>query len=104
MYIWPIILFVNPSNHPCNIMTPLVSMLNSIQSKISQKINTMVDAPVTSIANMFINMLENENRNLRKQNKQLEVVLDQINSRKTANQEEVKRRINKLTHPKKRQT
>lgn len=69
MYIWPIILFVNPSNHPCNIMTPLVSMLKSIQSKISQKISTMVDAPVTSIANMFINKLENENRNLRNQNK-----------------------------------
>lgn len=34
----------------------------------------------------------------------MEVVLDQINTRKTANQEEVKRRINKLTHPKKRQT
>ena len=76
MYIWPVILYVNCSNSPCNIMTPLVSMLRTIKSKISAKINAMTDLPVTSIANMFINMLEEDNRNLKKQNKQMEIVLD----------------------------
>ncbi len=60
--------------------------------------------PVTSIANMFINMLENENRNLRRQNKQLEIALDQIATRKVEGQEEIKRRIDKLMHPGKKQT
>ena len=69
MYIWPIVLYVNCSNSPCNIMTPLVSMLRTIKSKISAKINAMTDLPVSSIANMFINMLEEDNRNLKKQNK-----------------------------------
>jgi hypothetical protein len=82
MYIWPIVLLVNPSNHPCNVTTPLVAVMKNIQSKISAKIDALTDMPVTSIANMFINMLENENRNLRRQNKQLEIALDQIATRK----------------------
>ena len=30
MYIWPIVLLVNPSNHPCNVTTPLVAVMKNI--------------------------------------------------------------------------
>ena len=104
MYIWPVILYVNCSNSPCNIMTPLVSMLRTIKSKISAKISALSEQPITSIADMFNNMLEEENRELRKQNKQMEIVLDQIEQRKVAGQEEIKRQIERLVNPKKRRT
>ena len=60
--------------------------------------------PIQSLCNMYLNQLEEENRNLRRQNKQMEIVLDQIQSRKTENQEIIKEKIQKLTHPKKRKT
>ena len=79
MYIWPVVLFVNTSNQFCNVMTPLVAMLRSIQSKINLKIQSLADLPIQSLCNMYLNQLEEENRNLRRQNKQMEIVLDQIN-------------------------
>ena len=69
MYIWPVVLFVNTSNQFCNIMTPLVALLRSIQSKINLKIQSLADLPIQSLADRFINQLEEENRNLRRQNK-----------------------------------
>ena len=104
MYIWPVVLFVNTANQFCNVMTPLVAMLRNIQSKINLKIQSLADLPIQSLCNMYLNQLEEDNRNLRRQNKQMEIVLDQIQARKAENQEAIKAKIQKLTHPKKRKT
>jgi hypothetical protein len=93
MYIWPVVLFVNASNQFCNVMTPIVALLRSIQSKINLKIQSLADLPIQSLADKFINQLEEENRNLRRQNKQMEIVLDQIQARKTEGQEYIKAKI-----------
>ena len=79
-------------------------MLRNIQSKINLKIQSLADLPIQSLCNMYLNQLEEDNRNLRRQNKQMEIVLDQIQARKAENQEAIKAKIQKLTHPKKRKT
>lgn len=99
MYIWPIVLFVNLSNQYANIMTPLIAQVKSIISKISAKINSLAEAPIYSIANGFINMLEEDNRNLRNQNRQLDTIISQVKQKKVANQNKIKRNINKIFKP-----
>lgn len=99
MYIWPIVLFVNLSNQYANIMTALIAQVKSIMSKISAKINSLAEAPITSIANGFINMLENDNRNLRNQNRQLDTIISQVKQKKVVNQNKIKKNINKIFKP-----
>lgn len=99
MYIWPVILFVNCGNMPASIMTPLISQIKSIQSKISAKINAIAEKPITAIADGFIQMLENDNRQLRQQNKQLENYLISIKQRKAEGDEQIKRDMQQLLKP-----
>ena len=44
-------------------------------------------------------MVENDSRELRRQNKQLETLINQIQVKKAANQEAIKKRMDKLFKP-----
>ena len=99
MYIWPVFLYVNCSQMPLSIMTPLISQVKSIKSKISAKINGIAELSVGSIADGFISMVENDSRELRRQNKQLETLINQIQVKKANNQEAIKKRMDKLFKP-----
>ena len=54
MYIWPVFLYVNCSQLPLSIMTPLIAQVKSIKSKISAKINGIAELSIESIADGFI--------------------------------------------------
>ena len=99
MYIWPVFLYVNCSQMPLSIMTPLIAQVKSIKSKISAKINGIAELSIESIADGFIQMVENDSRELRRQNKQLETLINQIQVKKANNQEAIKKRMDKLFKP-----
>ena len=99
MYIWPVFLYVNCSQMPLSIMTPLIAQVKSIKSKISAKINGIAELSIESIADGFISMVENDSRGLRRQNKQLETLINQIQIKKANNQEAIKKRMDKLFKP-----
>jgi hypothetical protein len=99
MYIWPVFLYVNCSQMPLSIMTPLIAQVKSIKSKISAKINCIAELSIGSIADGFISMIENDSRELRRQNKQLETLINQIQVKKANNQEAIKKRMDKLFKP-----
>ena len=44
-------------------------------------------------------MLENDNRNLRNQNRQLDTIISQVKQKKVANQNKIKKNINKIFKP-----
>ena len=96
MYIWPIFLYVNCSQFPLSIMTPLIAQVKTIKSKISAKINGLAEISVNSIADGFIQMIETDSRRMRRENKQIETYISQIKTRKAANQEEIKRMMDSL--------
>ena len=104
MYVWPVFLYVNCSNMPLSIMTPLISQVKNIKSKISAKINALAEEPINAIADNFIKSFEENSRSLRQQNKLLENYINSIAHKKTANQEEIKSYMNKLYAPFKKQT
>ena len=104
MYVWPVFLYVNCSNMPLSIMTPLISQAKTLKSKISAKINALAEEPINAIADNFIKTFEEDSRKLRQQNKLLENYINSIAHKKTANQEEVKRYMDKLYAPFKKQT
>lgn len=104
MYVWPVFLYVNCSNMPLSIMTPLISQAKTLKSKISAKINALTEEPINAIADNFIKSFEEDSRKLRKQNKQLENYINSIAHKKTENQEEIKRYMDKLYAPFKKQT
>lgn len=99
MYIWPIILFVNLSDQYANISTALIAQVKNIQSKINAKINSLLEAPITSIANGFINMLEEDNRVIRNENRQLDTEIDQIKAKKSDNEQKIKKDIQRIFKP-----
>lgn len=104
MYVWPVFLYVNCSNMPLSIMTPLISQAKNLKSKISAKINALAEEPINAIADNFIKSFEENSRSLRQQNKLLENYINSIAHKKTANQEEIKQYMNKLYAPFKKQT
>ena len=104
MYVWPVFLYVNCSNMPLSIMTPLISQAKNLKSKISAKINALAEEPINAIADNFIKSFEENSRSLRQQNKLLENYINSIAHKKTTNQEEIKQYMNKLYAPFKKQT
>lgn len=92
MWIWPIVLFVNLSNSTASILTPLIGIVKSLISKLSAKINSLAEKPITAMANGFINMIEADSKQLRNQNKQLDVCITQLKTKKTKNAEKIKKK------------
>lgn len=104
MYVWPVFLYVNCSNMPLSIMTPLISQAKNLKSKISAKINALAEEPINAIADNYIKSFEENSRSLRQQNKLLENYINSIAHKKTANQEQIKQYMDKLYAPFKKQT
>ena len=99
MYIWPVFLYVNCSQMPISIMTPLISQVKNIKAKMSAKINDIGELSVQSIVDGIVQQVEEDSRELRRQNKQLEIMINQLQIKKTKNQENIKKMMNKLFKP-----
>lgn len=99
MYIWPIILYVNLGNNYANIMTPLIAVVKNMLAKIQGKIENLSEAPVTSIANALINQLEADNYNLRNMNKELDIEIAALKSKRGKYKKMIDDRMKKLLNP-----
>lgn len=104
MYVWPIILFVNLSNQYASITTPLIGMLKTIQATVNAKIEALMELPVNSLANSLMQMVENDSQRLRMENKQLEVNIAAIKTKKVANHHIIKKNIERIFKPNAKQT
>ena len=99
MYIFPCIFYMNCSSTPLSITTPLIAALKTIQSKINVKINTLMELPISSIANAFSMMMEEDNRRLRNENKQLDAAIAALEAKKVKNQANIKNMFKKISDP-----
>ena len=96
MYIWPIILFVNLSDSYLSIMTPLIAQVKNLFNLMNTKINQLGEISLQSLVNGLKNPIVQDNYNLKKENKQLEVYIEQIMTQRVKNQEKLKKLSEKL--------
>jgi len=104
MYVWPIVLFVNLSNQYASITTPLIGMLKTIQATVNAKMEALMELPVNSLANSLMQKVESDSQRLRMENKQLEVSIAAIKTKKVANHHIIKKNIERIFKPDAKQT
>lgn len=78
MYVWPVILYINTSDQPANLITPLITVLNKIRAIAQKEINAIEGNPITTIVNNYINKLSAEINELKKENRRLDMYKDII--------------------------
>ena len=96
MYIWPIILFVNLSDNYLSIMTPLIAQVKNLYNLMNNKINQLGEISLQSLVDGLKNPIVQDNYNLKKENKQLELYIEQIMAQRVKNQEKLKKLSEKL--------
>ena len=96
MYIWPIILFVNLSDSYLSIMTPLIAQVKNLLNSMNTKINQLGEISIQSLVYGLKNPIVQDNYNLKKENKQLEVYIEQIMTQRVKNQEKLKKLSERL--------
>lgn len=72
MYPWPIILYLNTSDQPISVLTPLVAIIDRLKTIFNQKINKLEYQPIENIANFYINKLNTEINDIKKENIKLD--------------------------------
>ena len=80
-------------------MTPLIAIVKNMLAKIQGKIENLSEAPVTSIANALINQLEADNYNLRNMNKELDIEIAALKSKRGKYKKMIDDRMKKLLNP-----
>ena len=80
MYPWPIILYLNTSNQPINILTPLVAILDQLKDAFYSKLGQIEQIPIQGLANFYINKLNNEINEIKKENIKLDTYKTVIKS------------------------
>ena len=90
MYISPIVLYVNASDHYASVTTPLIGVIKKLKQVFASKLEKIEYIPIQSIANAFITKFEKENEDLLKQNMEYEIYLSKLKTFKTYNQEYIK--------------
>ena len=68
MYPWPIILYLNTSDSPASILTPLIAIVNRLKTVFKEKINTLELVPIKKLVEAYILKLNKENNNIKKEN------------------------------------
>ena len=72
MYPWPIILYLNTSDQPASILTPLIGILNNLRLALRNQLDNIQNLPIQQLTDFYINKLQSENINLKKENKRLD--------------------------------
>ena len=99
MYVWPIVLYLNLSNSPLSIMTPLVAVVGNLKMLLEQKIQTMEYQPIYKIAGSYINKFNSEINELKKENIRLEVYKRAIKQLKFPGKVNMAKEFNKIYEP-----
>ena len=72
MYFSPIILYLNTSDSPISILTPLVSAVDQIKTTFNDKINKLEVLPIKALTDFYINKLTDEINEIKKENIKLD--------------------------------
>ena len=99
MYPWPIILYLNTSNQPISILTPLVAILERLKNVFYAKLDKIEQVPIEGLANMYIKKLNDEINDLKKENIKLDTYKTVIKSMPLPNAESYKREFAKAVDP-----
>lgn len=72
MYPWPIILYLNTSDQPISILTPLIAILEKLKNVFFAKLDQIEQMPIQSMVNMYIKKLNTEINEIKKENIKLD--------------------------------
>lgn len=72
MYPWPIILYLNTSDQPISVLTPLVAILDQLKDTFYGKLEQIEQAPIQALVNLYIKKLNNEINDIKKENIKLQ--------------------------------
>lgn len=99
MYPWPIILYVNTSDQPISILTPLIAVLDRLKNTFYGKLDKMEQVPIQSLANAYIAKLNKEINDLKKENIKLDNFKTVIKSLNVPKAESIKREFASIVDP-----
>lgn len=99
MYPWPIILYINTSDQPVSILTPLVAAIDRLKTIFNQKINNLVNIPIKNIANFYIDKLNNEINDIKKENIKLDTYKRAIKQLKIPKATSLEKEFELIAHP-----
>ena len=77
-------------------MTPLIAQVKNLYNLMNNKINQLGEISLQSLVNGLKNPIVQDNYNLKKENKQLELYIEQIMTQRVKNQEKLKKLSEKL--------
>lgn len=99
MYPWPIILYLNTSDSPISVLTPLVAIVNRLKTIFKQKINQVQNVPVKNLAEFYINKLNTEINDIKKENIKLDTYKRAIKHMKMPNANYIGKQFAKIVNP-----
>lgn len=99
MYPWPIILYVNTTNQPISIMTPLLVVLQQLKDIMNKKLQDLEEISVKGIVQVLIKQLENDSNNIKKENKKLDAFIQVCKNAPLQKAESLKRKFNSIVDP-----
>ena len=99
MYPWPIILYVNTTNQPISILTPLLVVIQQLKDVLNQKLNDLEMIQVSTLTKSLITLLENDSNKIKKENKKLDAYISVCKSMNIPNAESIKRQFEYITDP-----
>lgn len=99
MYPWPVILYLNTSDQPASILTPLISVLNTLRMALDTKLNDIQQMPIQLIVDQYINKLQKENNNLKKENKKLSTYANVLRNIKLPSSSSIQKEFASIVNP-----
>ena len=99
MYPWPIILYLNTSDQPISILTPLIAIVERLKTVFNQKINKLEYVPIEQIANFYINKLSTEINDIKKENIKLDNYKRAIKNLKIPKNIKIGKEFELISHP-----
>lgn len=99
MYPWPIILYVNTTNQPISIMTPLLVVLQQLKDVMNKKLQNLEEVSVKGIVQTLIKQLENDSNKIKKENKKLDAFIQVCKNAPLPKAESLKRKFNYVVDP-----
>ena len=99
MYPWPIILYVNVSDQPISILTPLIAILDRLKNTFYGKLDSIEQVPIQSLVNAYIAKLNKEINELKKENMKLDNFKTVIKALKVPKAESIQREFASIVDP-----
>lgn len=99
MYPWPIILYVNVSDQPISVLTPLIAILDRLKNVFYGKLDSIEQTPIQSLVNAYIAKLNKEINELKKENIKLDNFKKVIKTLKVPKAESIKRQFASIVDP-----